>query len=105
MSAMHSPSHQQHFAEVAVLFGPLSSMVRVAIAQALCDSERYDGELFVLLGGWQAKVSHDLGTLNRAGLLARRRVGAKLDDPLIPGRIDFLCQTMKHRAPQRPSGD
>lgn len=79
------------FQAAADLFGLLSNPCRVRIVRELCNSELNVGDLLVRVGGSQPNLSHHLGALYRAGVLGRRREGARSFYSLAPGKMDLLC--------------
>ncbi|MFH7043556.1 ArsR/SmtB family transcription factor [Paucibacter sp. JuS9] len=79
------------FLAAADLFGLLSNPCRVRIVYELCHSELNVGDLLGRVGGSQPNLSHHLGALYRAGVLGRRRDGARSFYSLVPGKMDLLC--------------
>ena len=83
------------FGAAAELFGVLASPCRVRILFELCKTELNVGELLRRVGGSQPNLSHHLNALYRAGVLARRREGARVFYRLASGKAAMLCDAMQ----------
>lgn len=82
------------FEAAADLFGLLSNPGRIRIVYELCQGELNVGDLLGRVGGSQPNLSHHLVAMYRAGVLERRRDGARSFYSLVPGKVDLLCRAL-----------
>ncbi|MEJ6002208.1 ArsR/SmtB family transcription factor [Paucibacter soli] len=80
------------FDNAAELFAVLAAPCRIRIVCELCRSERNVGELLMVVGGSQPNLSHHLRALFQAGVVSRRRDGAKVYYRLAQQRVEALCE-------------
>jgi len=83
------------FENASELFSVLAAPCRVRIMCELCRSERNVGELLMVVGGSQPNLSHHLRALFQAGVVTRRRDGAKVYYRVAQQRMEALCEILQ----------
>jgi len=83
------------FDSASELFAVLAAPCRVRIMCELCRDERNVGELLAVVGGSQPNLSHHLRALFQAGVVARRRDGAKVYYRVAQQRVQALCEILQ----------
>jgi len=83
------------FDTASELFAVLAAPCRVRIVCELCRSERNVGELLMVVGGSQPNLSHHLRALFQAGVVTRRRDGAKVYYRVAQQRVEALCEILQ----------
>jgi len=63
------------FEKVSQFFAVLAEPSRLRILYALCQGEKSVSQVIEVSGSSQANVSRHLGSLHKAGILSRRKVG------------------------------
>jgi DNA-binding transcriptional ArsR family regulator len=82
------------FASAAELFAVLSAPVRLKIICALQEGELNVSELLDVIDTTQPNMSQHLGTLYRAGVLAKRRDNTQVYYRLHSERVSMLCRAV-----------
>ena len=82
------------FESVAELFGLLSAPIRLKIISAVCQQEKNVSELLGEIDTTQPNMSQHLSTLDRSGVLAKRREGTQIYYSLKNEFVATLCRTV-----------
>jgi DNA-binding transcriptional ArsR family regulator len=82
------------FELAADLFAVLATPLRLKLISALCHSEKNVSTLLSEIDATQPNVSQHLGTLYRAGILAKRREGTQIFYRLQSERAAMLCRAV-----------
>ena len=82
------------FEAAADLFSLLAVPTRLRIVCELCEGERNVSELLDRIEVSQPNISQHLGTLYRAGVVARRRAGSLVYYRLVSERARMLCDAV-----------
>lgn len=96
---MPSTAEDRVFDIAAELFALLAAPTRLRIVCALIDGERNVTELLERVAVSQPNMSQHLGTLYRAGVLARRRTGAQIYYRVEHAQVRRLCLALKGQGP------
>ena len=84
---------------VAERFRILGEPMRLQLVQCLLAGEKTVGELVEATGATQANVSRHLQTLNRAGILGRRKDGLRvyysIEDDTVFDLCDHVCGSLR----------
>jgi len=91
----HDELRDRVFDSASALFAVLAAPCRVRIVGELCQGERNVGELLALVGGSQPNLSHHLRALFEAGVVTRRRAGAKVYYRVVAGRSQALREMLQ----------
>ena len=84
----------QVFDSVAELFSILSTPIRLKIISAVCNGEKNVTELLSEIDTTQPNMSQHLSTLDRSGVLAKRREGTQMYYRLQSERVSTLCRAV-----------
>lgn len=93
---MSSGLDDRVFEAAADLFGLLAAPTRLRIVCVLIEGERNVTELLDRVAVSQPNMSQHLGTLYRAGVLARRRTGAQIHYRIDNPQVRRLCEALQH---------
>jgi ArsR family transcriptional regulator len=93
------------FDSASELFAVLAAPCRVRIVCELCQAERNVGELLAVVGGSQPNLSHHLRALFQAGVVNRRRDGAKVYYRVAQQRVQALCEILQGLGVVEREGD
>lgn len=85
----------QVFERAAEVFGLLATPLRLRILSLLCCSEMNVDDLRAALGSAQPRMSQNLATLYRCGVLTRQRRGAHLFYGIHPLKGAWLCDAVR----------
>lgn len=91
---MSSGLDDRVFEVAADLFGLLATPTRLRIVCVLIEGERNVTELLDRVAVSQPNMSQHLGTLYRAGVLARRRCGAQVRYRVESAQVRRLCEAL-----------
>ena len=91
---MSSGLDDRVFEVAADLFGLLAAPTRLRIVCVLIEGERNVTELLDRVAVSQPNMSQHLGTLYRAGVLARRRCGAQVRYRVESAQVRRLCEAL-----------
>lgn len=94
---MSSGLDDRVFEVAADLFGLLAAPTRLRIVCVLIEGERNVTELLERVAVSQPNMSQHLGTLYRAGLLARRRCGAQVHYRVESTQVRRLCEALREQ--------
>ena len=106
---MSAPGETDHakadavFDSVAELFGLLSTPVRLKIIGALCNGEKNVSQLLGDIDTTQPNMSQHLSTLDRAGVLGKRREATQIYYRIESERAATLCRAVYD--PRRDDAD
>ena len=89
-----TPEADQVYAVAAELFAVMSTPLRLKIIAALCNDEKNVGRLLQEIETTQPNMSQHLGTLYRAGILARRREGTQVYYRVANAKAVSLCRAV-----------
>ena len=90
--------------EVAAdLFGLLATPTRLRIVCVLTEGEKNVSELLDRVAVAQPNMSQHLGTLYRAGIVARRRTGAQIFYRIANTQVQRLCEALKRPPAAMPA--
>lgn len=92
---MSSGLDDRVFEVAADLFGLLAAPTRLRIVCVLIEGERNVTELLDRVAVSQPNMSQHLGTLYRAGVLARRRCGAQVRYRVDSAQVRSLCEALQ----------
>ena len=82
------------FESAAELFNVLATPIRLKIISAVCHREKNVSELLGEIETTQPNMSQHLSTLDRAGVLAKRRDGTQIYYRLQSERVATLCRAV-----------
>jgi DNA-binding transcriptional ArsR family regulator len=94
----------QRTAIFAGVFSALANPARLEIVQVLCEGERTPSELADTLGLSRPNLSQQLATLQRAGLVARRREGVHIVYSIVDPRLKEACGLIEEIVSRELSG-
>jgi DNA-binding transcriptional ArsR family regulator len=94
----------QRTAIFAGVFAALANPTRLEIVQALCEAERTPSELADALGVSRPNLSQQLATLQRAGLVKRRRDGGHVLYAIVDPRLKEACGVIEDIVGRELSG-
>lgn len=89
------------FEEVASYFSLLCEPTRLKILYAVCNGERFVGDIVSEVGSTQANVSRQINMLYRAKILARRKEGTQVYYRIDDEKTVELCKTVCSRVAAR----
>lgn len=94
MTKSTTPEADQVYAVAAELFAVMATPLRLKIIAALCNDEKNVGRLLEEIDTTQPNMSQHLGTLYRAGILARRREGTQVYYRVANAKAVSLCRAV-----------
>jgi ArsR family transcriptional regulator len=94
---MSSDLDDRVYEVAADLFGLLAAPTRLRIVCVLIEGEKNVTELLDRVDVSQPNMSQHLGTLYRAGVLARRRTGAQIYYRIDNMQVQRLCEALQHQ--------
>ena len=89
-----SPDADRVYQLAAELFAVMSTPLRLKIISALCHGEKNVSRLLTEIDTTQPNMSQHLGTLVRAGILARRREGPQIFYRVQSEKAVALCHAV-----------
>jgi DNA-binding transcriptional ArsR family regulator len=94
---MSSDLDDRVYEVAADLFGLLAAPTRLRIVCVLIDGEKNVTELLDRVDVSQPNMSQHLGTLYRAGVVARRRDGAQIYYRIDNRQVQRLCEALQRQ--------